>query len=141
MRKKLTNEKRIANLQKDLLKLSQDWEQALSRQKNIRDPDYLKTIAEDIKLLDQDSSAVDHNEEIYREAHMIQHILRTPWGAPFVSDVTLAEAADAFPMQDPLHSDLCHLLDELLVHSNQVDNQFITLMFAISEDLKRKSKH
>ncbi len=127
-------------LREDLHKLEKDWEILLTHKEELTNPLFLTNIAQDIKQLSTDSENAEKVEELWEEAHLIQHFLRTPWGAPFVSDMTLLEAAQAYDIQDPLASDLCHLMDEFVMHSSLTENQFLNLLEGIQEDLEEKSK-
>lgn len=134
------DKKLYQSLRNDLTKLEKDWEILLTHKEELTNPLFLTNIAKDIKQLGVDSENAEKIEELWEEAHLIQHFLRTPWGAPFVSDMTLLEAALAYDVQDPLSSDLCHLMDEVVLHSSIQENQFLNLMEGIQEDLEEKSK-
>lgn len=134
-----SDKKVFTTLKDDLQKLERDWEDLLTAKRALSDSRFLREMAHDIKQLNEDSSKAK-TTLFSKEAHLIQHILTTPWGAPFVSDKTLLEAAYAYDLQNPLQSDLSHLMDEFTIHSRAFHNQFITLFHAIAEDLEKKAK-
>lgn len=123
-------------LQKDVEKLEHDWEELLSKKKETKDKEFLEEMAEDIKNLNEDTYMAEGYEPLEPTVHMIHHMLTTPWGAPFVFDKTLLEAAVSFEYQEASHSDLSHLMDEFTEYSSLAHNQFLTVLGSISDDLE-----
>lgn len=123
------------SLQKDLKKFSEDCEEVLSDHELIKDPHFLDTFAQDIKVLDEDTFLFDTNPS----AQMIHYYLSTPLGAPFVFEKTLVEAAALFNHQDPMNSDLHNLLDAMIHFSEQKNNPIVILFHSIEEYLEAEN--
>ncbi len=132
---KRTSKKAKSFLKKDIENLEQDLEDLLSKKKQADDLHFLGKIAQDIQNLGEDVNAFKSYEQLKPTTHLIQHMLTTPWGAPFVADSTLLEAALTFEHQDPLKSDLYHLMDEFTQYSSLSHNQFLTILSSLSDEL------
>lgn len=126
----------VAKLQEDLKKLGKDWENLLSRKKSASDQKFLGEIAQDIKTLNEDAVMAETDHSLRSTVDMIHNMLTTPWGAPFVSDTTLLEAAIGFRSQRPEESDLHELMSRFTVYSSLLTNQFLTILESLSEDLE-----
>lgn len=133
--------KAVQKLEKDVIALEKDWEELLLDKKLSKDRDFLTRIAHDIKELNEDSELFEHFKPYEDQAEMIHYMLTTPWGAPFVSDKTLIEAALAYQFQEPIQSDLAKMMREFTEHSSISHNQFLTVLHSLSGELKaRKDK-
>ncbi len=123
-------------LKQDVSALEKDWEELLLDKKLSRDHHFLEKIAHDIKELNEDSELLEHFKPYEDQAEMIHYMLTTPWGAPFVSEKTLIEAALAYQFQEPSHSDLAKMMKEFTEHSEISHNQFLTVLHSLSRELK-----
>ena len=136
IRKKMKNEKE--NLKKDLEDLNHDWENLVSHNELAQDEDFLEKMAEEIKQLENDALLSEEDEKKGKVAHMIHHMLSTPWGAPFITDKTLLETALAYHNQEPLNSDLCHFMTDLTLYSTHFNNEFLSIFWSLFNMLKEK---
>ncbi len=123
---------------KDLKKFSHDCEDLLEKESLYENSDFLNEFAEDIKKLNDDTLLLIDEKDFKNSADIIQHILTTPWGAPFVSNKTLLEAAIAYEYQDPLQSDLHNLVGQFTHFSEHVHNPIVTVVHSLSERLERE---
>lgn len=125
----------IQKLRENIAKLERDWEELLSKRREASDAHFLHEMAEDIKKLNEETVEAETIPSLEPTVTVIHHMLTTPWGAPFVSEKTLLEAAIAFSYQDPLQSDLFHLMDDFVSYSSLLNNQFLTVLSSLSKDL------
>jgi hypothetical protein len=77
-----------------------------------KDIKFLRKMAINIKQLHFDAKNAKKTAEWKHQATDIEHFLSTPIGAPFVSAITLTQAADNFSEQNPKESDLSILLED-----------------------------
>jgi|GEM_PF-1464644 len=77
-----------------------------------KDVKFLRKMAINIKQLHFDAKNAKKTAEWKQQARDIEHFLSTPIGAPFVSAITLTQAADNFSEQNPKESDLSILLED-----------------------------
>ena len=138
-KRRVQDKKLVALFIKDLGKLEKAWEDLLTKRKKPSDIYFLKEMAEDIKQLKKDTTTAEEKKQLVHQAHIIHHLLTTPWGAPFVCERTLLEAAESYDLQEPLRSDLCHMMDEFTHYSSIAHNQFLTILHAINESLHRET--
>lgn len=83
------------DLENDLLIFKQLWHKREMDPNCINDHHYLESLAKAILLLDHHAQELSKEEGLSKSASLIQYLLETPWGAPFVSEITLLEAAKA----------------------------------------------
>jgi hypothetical protein len=131
--KKQTPKKKVAE---DLQTLQNDWDKALEDHELVHRPTFLHKIAEDIKRLNDDTVLYEEIPSLEPTMSLIHHLLATPMGAPFVADKTWLDAAIAYEYQDPLKSDLAHLMDEFCEYIKKEDNQVTTLLDQMMKELK-----
>ena len=120
------------DLRKDLEKLTKNIKQLKSKQGLAKNKAFLHQMAEDIKKLNDDT-LIAKNIPI---AHLIHHILSTPFGAPFVSEVSLLEAALDFDYQEPIKSDLSHLIEDFSKYNTYFDDEFLKIFDSFLDNLK-----
>ncbi len=77
-----------------------------------KDIKFLRKMAINIKHLHFDAKNAKKNSQWKQQAKDIEHFLSTPIGAPFISSITLTQAADNFSEQNPKESDLSILLED-----------------------------
>jgi len=86
-------ERRLLNLTEKLEKLKKDWLDLLANHSLVDNPDFLARTAGDIQTVDEAALASKKEKELHDEIELIDFVLATPWGAPFVGHATLLEAA------------------------------------------------
>ena len=117
----------IINLKKDLKKIHNDWQKLKDKHSLAKDETYLKKLAQDLKKLDQDAKKEKGSEW----AELIHHLLTTPWGAPFVSETTLLEAANSY---DP-HQAKKSSLHVIMKKFSQLEKKCDAQIFKIFDDI------
>ncbi len=138
MESKDYKQKRIKVLKQDLGYLKEDWRALLKESTKASDPTFLKKVARDIKLLDQEAQSEESAKACPDEAHMIHYLLSTPWGAPFVGEKTLLEAAEDFEKHPSTDGALNHLMKDFSNYGKKFDFQLFRIFEDISEDLEKK---
>ncbi len=119
------------NVKRDLQNFFDDWK-TLSTEEEISNPAFVKKMAEDILNLYNDAKELLNDEHLKEDAELVVHLLSTPWGAPFVSDSTLIQAAKHFKTEEFKKSELLHLLKDFVNYTYIFNNQ----IYCIFEDLK-----
>ncbi len=122
------------NIQEDLKKFFSDWE-SFSKDDNYLSDPHLKAMATDIVKLYEDSNTLLKNPKLKEDAELAIYMLSTPWGAPFVADATLIEAAKS--CLDESVEPLKHLLKDFSSYSDAFDNQLYCIFQDIQDDLNK----
>ena len=131
MGKKSTNTDKLRN---DLLKVRSDWTQVMKEEKTVSDQIFLKEMADDLKQLDTDAAEAKDS----KEAELIHYLLTTPWGAPFIGDTTLLEAAQKYDPNTSANTDFYKLLESFSKYAKTCDTQLFKIFDDISESLDEK---
>lgn len=105
----------IERLKKDLFILRDDIELITKKHNLVDDQRFIQKIAHDIRKIDEDSFYLKDNEK----AQLIHYLLSSPVGAPFVTPISLLEAAKTLKRETPLESRLHHYLENLLKYSDE----------------------
>ena len=103
-----------------------------------KDAKFLRKMAINIKQLHFDVKKTDKSSEHREQAVEVEHFLSTPIGAPFVSPITLLQAADSFSEQNPKESDLSRLLEDFAKYGKHYASQ---LLRALLLSQRKRSKH
>lgn len=90
-----------------------------------KDAKFLRKMAINIKQLHFDAKKTNKRSEYKQQAIEVEHFLSTPIGAPFVSAITLLQAADSFSEQNPKESDLSHLLEDFAQYGKHYASQLL----------------
>lgn len=135
-KKKNSSDKKAKKLKKDLKNISEDWESLKEEKAHHYDEIFLDRLASDIITLNDDAHALEEDEEWSDTAHTVTHLLGTPWGAPFVSNLTLLDAALSYQSQDPEESDLGHMMEDFSRYGHQFENQLFKLFEDILDDFE-----
>ena len=128
----------LERLIKDLRRFTEDWENLIKHSELAKNSKFLKNFADHIRHLDIDTQREDLPENVENFAHLIHHMLSTPFGAPIVSEKTLMEAALTLEFQDPIRSDLSEMTLEFLQLSPSDHNELVTLFHSFYEKLKKE---
>jgi len=133
------SKKKADKLKQDLEKVSHDWEELIGEETLSHNEEFLDQVAHDLISLNEDAKALESDEDFNESAEVITHLLETPWGAPFVSNLTLLDAALNYEDQDPLQSDLCHLMEDFTRYGHQFENQLFKIFEDILDDFEYQS--
>jgi hypothetical protein len=125
------------HLKEDIQKLSDDWDDIMESKKLVKDSDFLSQLAEDIRGLDDDIVQLEEFDDMKDLTQSLQDILEKPSHNNF-TNTSLIDAAISFQYQDPLNSDLCHLMNNFSHYSTEFDNDYLTVFWSLMEKLERK---
>jgi len=92
----------------------------------------LSKVAHDILTLDKDALEALHTENLKEKGEMLHFLLTTPWGAPFIGETTLLNAAQSYSEKNS-DSSLHHLLGGFISHGSGKH----TALFNVFEDIAR----
>lgn len=129
------NQKIAETLKADLLVLHDDWEVLLRQDALLKDGKFLKKIATDILKLDTDATLAKKESSLKEQAEVLHYALSTPWGAPFIGETTLLDAANTFHEDHP-ETALMHLLSDFLKYGHKQKVPLFDVLEEISEELK-----
>ena len=99
----------LNHLKEGLHLLHNDWEKLLQQEPPSIDAVLLTSFAKHILQLDQNAKEAALISDLKEKAQLLHFALSTPWGAPFVGETTLLEAATAYK-EENTDSSLQHLL-------------------------------
>jgi hypothetical protein len=122
------------DLKRDLHEIHNDWEQIFASQTDLKDPAFLKKVAHDIVNLEKDSIEALQDEQLKEKAELVQFLLTTPWGAPFIGETTLLDAALSYQEGDQ-DSALMHLLNGFIHHGSGKQTALFNFFDEISQDI------
>lgn len=128
------NQKIAETLKADLLALHDDWEVLLRQDALLKDGKFLKKIATDILKLDTDATLAKKEKSLKEQAEVLHFALSTPWGAPFIGETTLLDAANTFREDHP-ETALMHLLSDFLKYGHKKKVPLFDVLEEISEEL------
>ncbi|MBN1914498.1 MAG: hypothetical protein JW769_01245, partial [Parachlamydiales bacterium] len=118
---------------KDLHHFNKDIHSLTHHQQLLKDPRFLEKISREIINLYEEAITV---EKIFPKAHDIYHILATPFGAPFVNEQTLLQAAVDYSYQKPSRSEMKHTLEKFLHYNKNIHNELIDLFDYLTEEIE-----
>ncbi|QVL57060.1 MAG: hypothetical protein KFB93_06680 [Simkaniaceae bacterium] len=124
-----------SHLRADLHALHDDWEILLKQDEMLKDSSFLEKIAADIKKLDNDATQALEVSKLKEQANVVHFALSTPWGAPFIGETTLLEAAKNYKT-DHSESALMHLLSDFLKYGHRKKVPLFDVLDEISEELE-----
>lgn len=123
-------------LKEDIHHIHKDWEKLLSQKALASDQVFLSSMAKHIKTLNEDCMAAKQMPELEKTASLIQHLIATPVGAPFVTEKTMLEAAMIFHSQKPTVSDLSDILKHMVKYTPKINNQLLLIFDSFEDQLK-----
>ncbi len=124
----------VSHLRAGLLALHDDWEMLLKQDGMVKDPKFLEKVATDIQKLDSDATQALEISKLKEQADVVHFALSTPWGAPFIGETTLLDAAKNYKSDNP-ESTLKHLLTDFIKYGHQKNVPLFNVLDEISEDL------
>jgi hypothetical protein len=110
-----------SHFKEELKRFQGDWEHLFEKETLATDHKFLRKMAIAIKQMQHEAKSCEASGE------KVRHFLETPIGAPFVSKITLAQAADRYSEQEPKHSDLSELLRTFARYSKHFHFQILTV--------------
>jgi len=124
----------IDQLRRDLHALHDDWELLLSQDTIANDPKFLEKIATDIQKLDADATIALATKKLKEQAEVVHFALSTPWGAPFIGETTLIDAARNYDPKNP-DSPLKHLLSDFIQYGHRKKVPLFHVLDEITDEL------
>ncbi len=118
----------VQKLKDDLQAIHGDWQKAAHDENMRLDPSFLEQFATDIIVLDQDASSARRISACKQTASMVQHLLTTPWGAPFISDKTLLEAAKEFKESPEIPSTFFQMVENFAKFEATFESQIFDVL-------------
>jgi len=129
----------IDKLRADLRALHDDWEMLLSQDTIANDPKFLEKIAADIQRLDTDATIALKATKLKEQAEVVHFALSTPWGAPFIGETTLIDAARSYDSKNS-DSPLKHLLSAFIQYGHRKKVPLFHVLDEITDELDSASK-
>ena len=127
-------EQLIDKLHANLLNLHNDWSRLLEKEALIDDEAFLKKIAVDIQQLDIDATIAIEHSELKEQAEVIHFALSSPWGAPFIGETTLLEAAKNYKAEEK-ETALKHLLSDFAKYGHKKKVPLFSVLDEIAEEI------
>lgn len=108
---------KLQELKVDLLHFLREAQRVFDSPGLLESPFFLEQMAEIILSLDLHAEEIQFLNGPQEEAELIHFILNSPWGAPFVMERSLVEAAKIYPDEEPSFSSLKTILKLFITHS------------------------
>ena len=122
----------IAKIHEDIRDILHDWKAVCNNHLLLKDGVFLEKMHMHIILLEEHSLFLKEYKHIYE---LLDHILHTPGGAPFVSDKTLFDCARSYKRAQKEDSDLYHYLDKSLTSSEETSNFLFNSLAILDEKI------
>lgn len=121
-----------------LQRVNQDLNRLLREQGIEQDARFLAKLARDILDLEMDAGKAYNLEGLEEQAGLIHHLLSTPWGAPFVEEAPLLEAASTFSPKDYRNSSLFHFAKDFARFGRRFDIQLTEVFLDLEKTFSKK---
>ena len=108
--------------------LNHDFSQLFEDKKKPSDVRLMHRIALNVQHLYFDAKRLKKSEKYHDMAEHILLTLTTPWGAPFVLETTLLDAADNFGVQNPKYSDMYKWLKGISRYGHHFPKQILSMV-------------
>jgi len=122
------------DLKQDLDEIHKDWTHLFESKADLKNPKFLGKIAHDIVNLNQDAVEALHDEKLKEKAELVHFLLTTPWGAPFIGEATLLDAAKSYK-EGESDSALLHLMTGFMQHGSEQHTALFNFFDEISQDI------
>ncbi len=123
----------LQKLKDDLHHLCENWKRIQTQHVLLDDSAFLSDFASDVQKLDSDLQQAEKVPDYKAPSELIEHLIRTPWGAPFVFDTPLLEAAKSYRGGEE-DSKLKRILYEFLHYHDEINEQ----LFNCIEEIEKK---
>ncbi len=125
---KLKRKSTIVSFHETLKVLNRDFTQLFSDKKDPTDVRLMHRIALNVQHLYFDAKQLKKSEKYRAEAEHILVTLTTPWGAPFVLETTLLDAATSLDVQNPKYSDMHKWLSGISRYGHHFPDQILSMV-------------
>ena len=126
----------LKKLQADLHALQEQWHQLCKQLELLKDENFLKNFALSCSQLHEDLTKLKNTDECTEDEFIVDYLLTSPWGAPFIFEHSLIAASDAF-LQNKDKSQLLKLLEKFTQHKHNIDQQLFDSIQEIEDSLDR----
>jgi hypothetical protein len=123
----------LEKFKNDLKAFHQSWELISRKSSLLEDRAFLLKLAKEIQNLHHDIGTNRFSKKVKETALLIDYILDTPWGAPFVFEKPLLEAAISF--QENGSSDFHDLIGQFLNFKDEINHQLFDYVGDIEKTL------
>ncbi|MDN3505535.1 MAG: hypothetical protein P0S95_08170 [Rhabdochlamydiaceae bacterium] len=130
----------IGEMKNQLTSIREMFHSIKSNPTSIDSPENLSSLASTIKDLDIESQMGQKDKSFKMTCELIHHLLCTPWGAPFVMQTSLLEAAQSFKFQEHSKSELYTILRDIIKHTDASEKQIFETIDDAIEHLNNQKK-
>ncbi|MBI5273465.1 MAG: hypothetical protein HY860_00235 [Chlamydiales bacterium] len=116
----------------------QSWDELSKKKSLLNNHEFMLKVAKEIQIIHDDIMKDDISCDIKDSALLLDYIMGSPWGAPFVFDKPLLEAAKSYIASN--EEDFPHLMTEFLNYKEEINKQFFDGIEEIEERLKKNEK-
>ena len=124
--------KELKKLESDLARLAKHWEEVVHDHNLLQQKEFLTDVAKDITDIEKDLGGAIHVQPLGEGVELINYLLNTTWGAPFVFNTPLLEAAQSYNPKHFRDSQLRAILSEFVEYHEELDEQ----LFACLEEVR-----
>ena len=128
---------RVQQLENDLNFFRTLWEKREGPPLTIKEKTYLQDLSTSILTLDRHAEELTSDRLLGESASLIHYLLQTPWGAPFVGESTLLEAAKIFPDEKFDESTLSHVLTQFEEYKERVQMPLMQSLHQIQQEIHK----
>ncbi len=129
-KKRGTGKGRLRSLSETLALLHKDFTLLFEGKKRASDPLLMHRVALMIRQLHHDAKRLRYFPKYKEAAEHIVLTLTTPWGAPFVMEISLLDAAENLDEQNPASSDMHHWLSKIARYGHHFPQQILSIISA-----------
>lgn len=114
------------SFQQSLKLLNRDFTQLFTDKKDPTDVRLMHRVALNVQQVYFDAKQLQKSPKYHKAAEQILQALTTPWGAPFVLETTLLDAAENLSTQDPKYSDMQKWLKNICRYGHYFPQQILS---------------
>lgn len=128
----------LNNFKNHLHAFHESWNELSQKNSLLNNKQFLLKMAHEIELIHEDIMGNNMSSDIKENAELVDYIIASPWGAPFVFDKPLLEAARSYTQSGS--EDLHHLIHEFLNYKEEINEQLFDCIEEIEEKLKKDNE-
>jgi len=126
----------LKKLEKDLHRLSKHWKEVIVNHNLLEESKFLSTIAEDVIDLESDLELCEGLHPLGDGVELIHYLINTTWGAPFVFNTPLLEAAQSYKPEKYRDSQLRALMGEFVQYHEELNEQLFNCLEEIQTQIR-----
>lgn len=132
---KKNNQQKMKELEKDLSCFVKNWKKIKKESSLYNEKAFLDEIAQNILDLHRHAKEASSINLWKSGSDLILYILQTPWGAPFISEISLLEAATIYSDEKSKESRLRTFLKDISKYAKRCDISPLTSLDLLKEEL------